>query len=356
MAALAAASPREENAPVAPDALTGSGRGDRERLRRLADRLEGLVTEALHPAAARLDTLTTLELLELINREEREVAPAVACVLPAVAEATERIVAALRAGGRLFYLGAGTSGRLGVLDASECPPTFGVDPSLVTGVIAGGEEALRRSSEGIEDEGPAGWADLERAGARGGDVVVGITASTRTPYVVSGLVEAGRRGLTTVYLTCNPQGEPGLEVDVTIAPVLGPEVIAGSTRLKAGTATKMILNLLTTASFVRLGKTWGNLMVDVRPVSDKLRARARRIVMLACGVGFDEADRVLRKVGEESRAAILVLAGGFPPAQALELARSGRPLRDLLGGASPALPGEFPAGSSDKVREREGSR
>ncbi len=356
MAALAAASPHEEGAPVVPDTLTGSWGGDRERLRRLADRLEGLVTESLHPAAARLDTLTTLELLDVINREETEVAPAVARVLPAVAEAVERIVTVLRGGGRLFYLGAGTSGRLGVLDASECPPTFGVDPTVVTGVIAGGDPALRRSSEGLEDDGPSGWADLERAGARRGDIVVGITASTRTPYVVSGLVEAGRRGLTTVYLSCNPQGEPDLEADVTIAPVLGPEVVAGSTRLKAGTATKMVLNLLSTAAFVRLGKTWGNLMVDVRPVSEKLRARARRIVMLACGVGFDEADRVLREVGEESRAAILVLAGGLPTDQALEQARSGRPLRELLGGAAPALAGESLAGSSDSGKEREGSR
>lgn len=310
---------------------------DRERLRELADRLERLVTEALNPASAELDTLDTTSLLKLINAEDATVAAVVEHVLPAVAEAVDLIVDAVRSGGRLFYLGAGTSGRLGVLDASECPPTFGSDPELVTGVIAGGQAALIRSSEGLEDDGGQGWRDLENAGAREGDVVVGITASTRTPYVVEGLSLARTAGLRTVYFTCNPDGAPGVEADVTINPVVGPEVLAGSTRMKAGTATKMVLNMLTTATFVRLGKTFGNLMIDLRPVSDKLRARARRIVMLACGVDFDEADSTLRETGEDVKAAILMLLGPMPAAEAKQkAAESDRPLRDILGGRPPA--------------------
>ncbi len=316
---------------------------DRDRLRALADRLELLVTEALNPSSADLDTLGTTALLRIINAEDASVAAAAERVLPAIAEAVDLIVESFRAGGRLFYLGAGTSGRLGVLDASECPPTFGTDPTLVTGVIAGGEPALIRSSEGIEDDGPRGWADLEAAGARPGDVVVGITASTRTPYVVEGLSEAGRSGLTTIYLTCNPEGAPGIEVDVTINPVVGPEVVAGSTRMKAGTATKLILNMLSTATFARMGKTYGNLMVDLRPVSDKLRARARRIVMIACGVDFEEADEALRETGEATKAAILRIRGPMEPREAVEAAGVAEArLRDLLKGRPPAHQEEKP--------------
>jgi N-acetylmuramic acid 6-phosphate etherase len=210
----------------------------------------------------------------------------------------------------------------------------------VTGVIAGGPAALLRSSEGLEDEPERGWADLEAAGASAGDVVVGITASTRTPYVVEGLRRASREGLATVYLTCNPRSEDALDADVTIAPVVGPEVVAGSTRMKAGTATKMVLNMLTTATFVRLGKSWGNLMVDLRPVSDKLRARARRIVMLACGVTFDAAHDALVETGEDTKAAILMLSGGYPAAEAAGAVDAGSApyvrLRDLLEGSGPA--------------------
>ncbi len=315
---------------------------DRERLRHLADHLEGLVTEALHPAASDLDTLDTPALLERMNSEDAGVTGAVAAVLPAVAAAVDRIVPVLAGGGRLFYLGAGTSGRLGVLDASECPPTFGVAPGTVTGIIAGGPSALVRSSEGMEDDGEAGWRDLEAAGAGSGDVVVGITASTRTPYVVTGLARAKQHGLTTIYLMCNARRETGVAADVTIAPVLGPELLAGSTRLKAGTATKMILNMLTTASFVRLGRTYGDLMVDLRPVSDKLRARARRIVMLACGVDFEAADEALRAVDERVKAAILSVRGGLSPEEAVAAAASDRGVRELLGGIPPAHEGRHP--------------
>jgi len=319
---------------------------DRERLRTIAGRLDRLITEADHPGATRLDTLETLPLLQFINEQDAGVAVAVERVLPAVVIAVDLITACLRDGGRLFYLGAGTSGRLGVLDASECPPTFGTDPDLVVGVIAGGSPALLRSSEGLEDDGEQGWTDLEAAGAGPGDIVVGITASTRTPYVVEGLHRAAEAGLRTVYLTCNPREEagaeadvssaPGVVADVTIAPVVGPEVVAGSTRMKAGTATKMVLNMLTTATFIRMGRSWGNLMVGLRPVSDKLRARARRIVMLACGVEFDEAHETLVAVGEDTRAAILVLAGGRGPAEALEEADGPLRLRELLDGRGPA--------------------
>ena len=315
----------------------GDEAADRERLRALSDRLDRLVTEALHPGAHQLDLLDPLALVQLINSEDAGVAPAVERVLPDVAAAVDLITRALESGGRLFYVGAGTSGRLGVLDASECPPTFGTDPSLVTGVIAGGKDALVRSSEGIEDEGERGWQDVAAAGASEGDVVVGITASTRTPYVVEALHAAKDAGLITIYLTCNPEGAPGVEADVTINPIVGPEIVAGSTRMKAGTATKMILNMLTTASFVKMGRAYGNLMVDVRPVSDKLRARARRIVMLACGVSFDEADEALRATGDQVKAAILVLRGGRDPATAAgEVSAPNLSLRDRLEGRPPA--------------------
>jgi len=325
-----------------------SGDADRDRLRSLADELANLITESLPDETEALDTLTTPELLARINRADREVAAAVGEELGAVADAVELIAAALTEGGRLFYLGAGTSGRLGVLDASECPPTFGSDPGLVTGVIAGGAPALVRSSEGLEDDGEQGWRDLREAGAGVGDVVVGITMSTRTPYVIEALRRAREAGLGTIYLTCNPERSAGVEADVTINPVVGPEVIAGSTRLKAGTATKMVLNMLTTATFVRLGRAYGHLMVDVRPVSDKLRARARSIVRLACGVDFDTAHETLLAANEDVPLAILALRRDCAIADAREILERdghGRSLRDLLGGRPPAYLAEAAAGA-----------
>lgn len=322
----------EQGATAGPEAE------DRENLRTLSEQLDWLVTESLPDGAPHPDTLPTIDFLRVMNREDAGVAAAVEAVLPAVAEAVELIVSSFEHGGRLFYTGAGTSGRLGVLDASECPPTFGSDPSRVTGIIAGGRDALVRSSEGREDEREQGWRDLEEAGAERGDVVVGITASTRTPYVLGALESARAGGLATIYLTCNPHGAPGVEVDVAINPVTGPEILAGSTRLKSGTATKMILNMLTTAAFVKMGKVYGNLMVDVRPTSDKLRARARRIVMLACGVGFDEADGALRSAAEEVRIAILMLRGGLGVDEAQSLVDRegpGKGIRELLDGLPP---------------------
>jgi len=311
---------------------------DVERMRRLTEELENLITEDPHPAAGELDALSTRGLVELMNREDARVAGAVAEVLDEVTRAAELAAEALADGGSLYYVGAGTSGRLGVLDASECPPTFGSDPGQVVGIIAGGPPALVRSSEGLEDRAAAGWEDLDRAGASAGDVVVGITASTRTPYVLGALEGARRAGLRTVYLTCNPGGQEGVEADVTIHPVLGPEVIAGSTRLKAGTATKLILNMITTAAFVRKGKAYGNLMVDIRPVSDKLRARARRIVMLACGVDFEESDRALREADEEVKTAVVMLRTGIGPEQARQaVKRTGGDLREAVGGRPPAF-------------------
>lgn len=313
---------------------------DRERLRKLADQLDGLVTEALHPAAGDLDILPPAQILRLMNEGDRQVAESIRKQLPQIEDAVSRIVEVLSAGGRLFYLGAGTSGRLGVLDASECPPTFGTEPELVTAIIAGGDPALRRSSEGIEDAPGRGWLDLEAAGAGPGDVLVGITASRRTPYVVAALRRAREAGLLTVFLTCNPDPVDEIGADVTIQPVLGPEIVAGSTRLKAGTATKMILNMLSTAAFVCLGRSYGNLMVDIRPVSDKLRARARRIVMLAAGAGFDAADAALRSAGEEVRTAIVMLRAGLGAPEARTLLESaGGDLRSVLEGAGPAFTG-----------------
>jgi len=322
----------EQGASAGPEAE------DRENLRTLSEQLDWLVTESLPVGIPQPDTLPTIDLLGVMNREDAGVAAAVEEVLPSVADAVDLITSSFEQGGRLFYVGAGTSGRLGVLDASECPPTFGSDPSRVTGVIAGGRDALVRSSEGREDEWEQGWDDLKAAGADQGDVVVGITASTRTPYVLGALKMARDGGLATIYLTCNPHPAPGVDVDVTINPVVGPEILAGSTRLKSGTATKMILNMLTTAAFVRMGKVYGNLMVDVRPVSDKLRARARRIVMMACGVGFDEADTALRSAAEEVRIAILVLRGGLGVEEARSLVArqgQGKGIRELLDGLPP---------------------
>ncbi len=314
---------------------------DRElaRLRALTEQLDALITESLPAGSEALDTLSTPELLHRLNEADSAVAAAVGAVLDEVAAAVELIAAALSEGGRLFYIGAGTSGRLGVLDASECPPTFGSEPDLVTGVIAGGAAALVRSSEGLEDDAGQGWRDLEAAGARRGDVVVGITMSTRTPYVIGALERARTEGLGTVYLTCNPHPARGVEADVTISAVVGPELIAGSTRLKAGTATKMILNMLTTAAFIRLGRAYGHLMVEVRPVSDKLRARARSIVRLACGVDFDTAHAALTAAGEDVRLAILTLRGGLELDEARRILDQGgreRPLRELLDGRPPA--------------------
>jgi len=278
--------------------------------RHVYDRLQNLTTESLNPRTLNLDTMTVGEILRAMNREDSEVISAVEKVLPQVEQAVERVVTSFRSGGRLFYVGAGTSGRLGVLDAAECPPTFGTDPEMVQGIIAGGYEALVRSVEGAEDDEKAGAEELGRRGLTQNDVVVGIAASTRTPYVMGALEHAQSIGAAAVLVTCNDASGEGTPADVVIAPIVGPEVVAGSTRLKAGTATKMILNMITTASMVRMGKTWGNLMVDLKAWSDKLRARSCRILTLATGCTFEEAVDWLHKADGDLKTAIVMAVGG----------------------------------------------
>ena len=240
--------------------------------------LEHLLTEQPNPASEGIDALPTGEILRIINDEDANVAGAVARELPAITRAVDAIVTAFERGGCLFYIGAGTSGRLGVLDAAECPPTFDVPPEMVRGIIAGGEKALARATETTEDDPAIGVRDLRKSGFTANDVLVGIAASGRTPYVLGAVTEANQIGAFTIGISCTPDSELARVVRIPIVLLVGPEVVAGSTRMKAGTATKMVLNMLTTASFIRLGYVFGNLMVSVQPKNAKLADRARRII------------------------------------------------------------------------------
>ncbi len=270
----------------------------------MADELAALLTEQANPASARIDRLPTEEMLRVINDEDRRVADSVAAELAAIARAVDGIVEAFAKGGRLFYIGAGTSGRLGVLDAAECPPTFNVAPGLVQGIIAGGQSALSRATETTEDDPEIGVRDLQSHGFGARDVLCGIAASGRTPYVLGAVDEANRIGALTIGISCTPDSELSRRVKIAIAPLPGPEVIAGSTRLKAGTATKLVLNMLTTGSFIRSGYVWRNLMVNVQPKNSKLLDRARRIIGSATGVSYDDAGRLLAEAGNNVRRAI----------------------------------------------------
>ncbi len=268
--------------------------------------LEKLLTEQANPASAGIDAVTTEQMLRIINAEDRGVPEAVGREIPNIARAVEAIVRTLEGGGRLFYLGAGTSGRLGVLDASECPPTFSVPPEMVQGIMAGGESALSRATEVSEDDPALGARDLAARGFTGRDLLVGITASGRTPYVLGAVSAAKELGAVTVGISCTPDSELARAVDIAITPVVGPEVIAGSTRMKAGTAQKLVLNMLSTGTFVRMGYVYGNLMVNVQPKNQKLVDRARRIVSSRGGVSYDHAGELLAASGDNVRAAILM--------------------------------------------------
>ncbi len=267
-----------------------------------------LLTEKINPRTTDLDTLETRQILERIHAEDGRALEAVGEVLDEVALAVEMVEQAFRSGGRLIYVGAGTSGRLGVLDASECPPTFGTDPEMVQGIIAGGKDALVRAIEGAEDEPADGAAAVAGSGAGTSDVILGIAAGSTTPYVIGALQEARRRGARTVLLACVPVEDIEIagEVDLVIAPLTGPEVVAGSTRMKAGTATKLVLNMITTTTMVRLGKTYGNLMVDLRIGSEKLVDRSRRIVRELLGVSETEAERLLDAAGGSVKTALVM--------------------------------------------------
>lgn len=268
--------------------------------------LENLLTEQANPASEGIDALPAERILEIVNAEDRLVADAVAREIPAIARAVDAIAAAMRAGGRLFYIGAGTSGRLGVLDAAECPPTFGVDPELVQGIMAGGERALAHPTESTEDDPAIGARDLLARGFTERDVLVGIAASGRTPYVLGAVAEARRIGAVTAGISCTPDSELARAVQIAITPLTGPEILAGSTRMKAGTATKLVLNMLTTAVFIRLGYVYGNLMVNLQPKNSKLIDRARRIVARATGVTYEAAGELLAAAGNSVRAAIVM--------------------------------------------------
>jgi N-acetylmuramic acid 6-phosphate etherase len=268
--------------------------------------LDKLLTEQRNPASAEIDTLPTERVLRIVNAEDRKVADAVRREIPAIARAVDAIVEAFQRGGRLFYIGAGTSGRLGVLDASECPPTFSVPPEMVQGIIAGAPAALSCATETTEDDPAIGARDLTERGFTARDVLVGIAASGRTPYVLGAVAEARRLGAVTVGISCTPDSELARAAAIAITPLVGPEVIAGSTRMKAGTAQKLVLNMLTTGAFIRLGYVYGNLMVNVQPKNAKLADRARRIVAQAAGVTYERAGELLDAAGDSVRAAILM--------------------------------------------------
>ena len=271
--------------------------------------LDHLLTEQINPASEGIDALPTQRVLEIISAEDRKVADAVAHEIPAITQAVDAIVGALRAGGRLFYIGAGTSGRLGVLDAAECPPTFNVDPQIVQGVMAGGEAALARATETTEDDPAIGARDLRERGFTARDVLVGIAASGRTPYVLGAIAEARRLGAVTAAISCTPDSELARAVHIPITPLTGPEILAGSTRMKAGTATKLVLNMVSTAVFIRLGYVYGNLMVNVQPKNSKLKDRAQRIVAKAAGVTCEAAAALLEAADNNVRKAIVMGKG-----------------------------------------------
>ncbi|MBV9225800.1 MAG: N-acetylmuramic acid 6-phosphate etherase [Acidobacteriaceae bacterium] len=290
-----------------------------------------LTTEAQNPASTAIDALRTEQMLEIINAADAEIAGAVRREIPIIAAAVDGITERLEKGGRLFYIGAGTSGRLGVLDASECPPTFNVPPEMVQGLIAGGDEALRRSAEKAEDDPERGKRDLEERGFGSGDALVGIAASGRTPYVLGGLRYARGLGALTIGLSCTANSEVAQTAEIAITPIPGPEVITGSTRMRAGTATKMVLNMLSTGVMIRMGYVYGNLMVNVQPTNDKLTDRARRIISAITGVSYDEASRLLAKAGSVRTAVIMYEQKASPEeAEAILVAAKGR-LRVALG-------------------------
>jgi N-acetylmuramic acid 6-phosphate etherase len=315
--------------------------------------LASLLTEQNNPNTWDIDLAETRRIVELINAEDHKVAPAVAREIPFIVEAVERIVEAFRQGGRLFYVGAGTSGRLGILDAAECPPTFGTPPEMVQAIIAGGPEAVFRAQEGAEDRRQDGAAAIAAHQVCSRDVVCGIAASARTPFVLGALEEAHRRGATTILVTTNPRHQvQKMEIarycSILICPEVGPEVIAGSTRMKSGTAQKLVLNTLTTAAMIRLGKTYHNIMVDLQPTNHKLRERAKRILMLLADVDYTTATQTLQEAGWNTKLALLMLLGHLPADAARNLLQrhNGR-IREALRALSSAhgFPSENPSGT-----------
>ena len=282
----------------------------------LLQTLSTLITEQRNPNSMHVDSLSALEIVQLMNQEDKQVPLAIEKCLPQIAQAVECIVAAFQQGGRLVYIGAGTSGRLGVLDASECPPTFGVSPEIVKGIIAGGERALRHPIEGAEDSRSQAVVDLQTIQFSSKDVLVGIAASGRTPYVIGALEYAKSLGSVTASIASNPNSAMANIVDIAIDTVVGPEVLTGSSRLKSGTAQKLVLNMLTTASMILMGKCYQNLMVDVQASNEKLKARAIRIVMQATDCDKALAEETLKQADQNAKLAIMMILSGLDRAQA----------------------------------------
>ncbi|GIV61037.1 N-acetylmuramic acid 6-phosphate etherase [Rhodocaloribacter litoris] len=299
----------------------------------LFEQLKALATEQRNPHSRHIDLAPVREILEVINTEDHLVPVAVRREIPYIEQAVHLVVSAFRRGGRLLYVGAGTSGRLGVLDAAECPPTYGTPPEMVQGLIAGGREAMFRAQEGAEDREEDGARDLEAFGLRAEDVVCGIAASRRTPYVVGAVRYARGQGCKTLFVTCTPRSEFNLEVDVAICPVVGPEVVMGSTRMKSGTAQKLVLNMITTAAMVRLGKVYENMMVDLQMTNLKLVERSKRTVMMVTGVDYAEAERVLKAAGGHVKTALVMILAGVDAREARQrLERAGGFVRPAIAG------------------------
>lgn len=282
----------------------------------LIDHLKSLISESQNPASLAIDLEDSLGIVSIINEQDHQVSQAITDELPNIARAVDRIVAQLQAGGRLIYIGAGTSGRMGVLDAVECMPTFGVDEDLVTAIIAGGEQAMFRAQEGAEDNADAGAMDLQNINLNKTDVVVGIAASGRTPYVIGALQYARQLGAATIAVSCNPESAISQQAEVAIAPVVGPEVITGSTRMKAGTAQKLVLNMLSTASMIKLGKTYHNYMVDVKTTNEKLLARGTRMVTEITGVSQQQAEQTLVQADNSVKTALYMILAGVDKTEA----------------------------------------
>jgi len=282
----------------------------------LYESLARLLTEQRNPLSMDLDTLSITGILRLINAQDKLVPVAVEREIPHIARAVELVVDSLKQGGRLIYVGAGTSGRLGVVDASECPPTFGTEPWMVQGIIAGGREAMFRAQEGAEDRPGDGAAEMDRLGVNARDTVCGIAASRRTPYVVGAVERARALGAHTLYVTTNPRAEFNLDVDVAICPEVGPEVVMGSTRMKSGTAQKLVLNMITTTAMVRLGKVFENMMVDLQLTNQKLVERSKRILSMATGVDPNTAGSTLDAAGGHVKTAMVMIMAGVPAEEA----------------------------------------
>src|ERR1043166_7966532 len=293
---------------------------------------QSLPTEQINPATLAIDKLTPADIVEGMLNEDRKMLAALQRERDRIAVGVEILTQALRHNGRIIFVGAGTSGRLGVLESAEMPPTFGTNPDLVQGIMAGGRDALVRAREGVEDNYEEGARSINRLHPTKKDVVIGVSASGMTPFVRGALTRARKASSKIIFVTCDPRTELQTFVDLTIAPGVGPEVIAGSTRLKAGTATKIVLNMLTTGAMVRTGKTYGNLMVDVQTGSEKLRDRARRIIMIVTGLDYDAADALLRRAHWNVKAAIVMQKGALSYTQALSrLRRAHDFVRDAIG-------------------------